>query len=50
MADLQNTSAEIVRVFLEKNLTLGTAESLTGGGKTLILDETSPLAQIFYGN
>ena len=25
-------------------------ESLTGGGKTLILDETSPLAQIFYGN
>jgi membrane protease subunit HflC len=25
-------------------------ESLTGGGKTLILDETSPLAKIFYGN
>ena len=30
--------------------TLVTAESLTGGGKTLILDETSPLAKIFYGN
>ena len=31
MADLQTVSAEVVRIFLEKNLTLGTAESLTGG-------------------
>ena len=31
MADLQTVSAEVVRVFLAKNLTLGTAESLTGG-------------------
>ena len=31
MADLQSVSAQVVRVFLEKNLTLGTAESLTGG-------------------
>ena len=31
MADLQSVSAEVVRVFLAKNLTLGTAESLTGG-------------------
>ena len=31
MADLKTVSAEVVRVFLEKNLTLGTAESLTGG-------------------
>ena len=31
MADLKTVSADVVRVFLEKNLTLGTAESLTGG-------------------
>ena len=31
MADLKTVSAEVVRVFLDKNLTLGTAESLTGG-------------------
>ena len=31
MADLKTISAEVVRVFLDKNLTLGTAESLTGG-------------------
>ena len=31
MADLTTISAEVVRVFLDKNLTLGTAESLTGG-------------------
>lgn len=31
MADLQTISAEVVRVFLDKQLTLGTAESLTGG-------------------
>ena len=31
MADLRTISTEVVRVFLEKNLTLGTAESLTGG-------------------
>ena len=31
MADLTTVSAEVVRVFLEKRLTLGTAESLTGG-------------------
>ena len=31
MADLATVSAQVVRTFLEKNLTLGTAESLTGG-------------------
>ncbi len=31
MADLQNVSAVVVRTFLAKGLTLGTAESLTGG-------------------
>lgn len=31
MADLKTLSADVVRIFLEKNLTLGTAESLTGG-------------------
>ena len=31
MADLKTVSAEVVRIFLEKNLTIGTAESLTGG-------------------
>ena len=31
MAELERVSAEVVRAFLEKNLTLGTAESLTGG-------------------
>lgn len=31
MADLERISAEVVRAFLEKGLTLGTAESLTGG-------------------
>ena len=31
MADLQTISGEVVRTFLEKGLTLGTAESLTGG-------------------
>ncbi|MBE5794944.1 MAG: CinA family protein [Clostridiales bacterium] len=31
MADLQSISAEVVRGFLDKQLTLGTAESLTGG-------------------
>ena len=31
MTDLHSVSAEVVRVFLEKQLTLGTAESLTGG-------------------
>ena len=30
MADLKTVSADVVRIFLEKNLTLGTAESLTG--------------------
>ncbi|MBO5500557.1 MAG: CinA family protein, partial [Clostridia bacterium] len=31
MADLNTISAEVVRAFLDKGLTLGTAESLTGG-------------------
>ena len=31
MADLKTISAEVVRAFLDKGLTLGTAESLTGG-------------------
>ena len=31
MADLLTISTEVVRVFLDKKLTLGTAESLTGG-------------------
>lgn len=31
MADLTTVSADVVRAFLAKNLTLGTAESLTGG-------------------
>ncbi|MDD6142925.1 MAG: CinA family protein [bacterium] len=31
MADLKTVSADVVRIFLEKNITLGTAESLTGG-------------------
>ena len=30
MADLANISAEVVRTFLAKGLTLGTAESLVG--------------------
>ncbi|MBQ8148888.1 MAG: CinA family protein [Clostridia bacterium] len=31
MADLKTVSAQVVRSFLDKGLTLGTAESLTGG-------------------
>ena len=31
MADLNRASTEVVRAFLEKGMTLGTAESLTGG-------------------
>ena len=31
MADLNRVSTEVVRAFLEKGMTLGTAESLTGG-------------------
>ena len=31
MADLKTVSADVVREFLARNLTLGTAESLTGG-------------------
>ena len=31
MADLASVSAQVVQTFLEKQLTLGTAESLTGG-------------------
>ena len=31
MADLKTISADVVRAFLEKGMTLGTAESLTGG-------------------
>ena len=31
MADLRTVSAQVVRSFLDKGLTLGTAESLTGG-------------------
>ena len=31
MADLNTISAEVVRAFLDRGLTLGTAESLTGG-------------------
>ena len=31
MADLNYASTEVVRAFLEKGMTLGTAESLTGG-------------------
>ena len=31
MADLQQISAQVVREFLARGLTLGTAESLTGG-------------------
>ena len=49
MADLARVSAEVVRIFLEKGLTLGTAESLTGGMISASIASVSGASAVLMG-
>ena len=49
MADLSAVSAEVVRAFLEKGLTLGTAESLTGGMISASVASVSGASAVLMG-